>query len=152
MHECNENDSLCKSCEKGYFTDKNGGCSYTINCEISYKGNCIKCINDYILIGKFDSEIKICKSLNSEELKNCEKINIESGFCEKCLENYYLGKGDNKCIKIEYCYESKFGICQKCKEGYYLDKKEEKYKEKTKIFENCMQTIDSKTCDICDEN
>jgi len=150
--ECMENDDLCKNCEIGYFPDKNGGCSYTDNCEISFRGNCIKCIDNYILIGGSNSVIKICKSLNSEDLKNCEKINIEKGFCEKCSDNYFLGKGDNKCIKTKYCYESNFGICEKCNKGYYLDKKEEKCKEQTENFENCLQTIDSKTCEICDEN
>ena len=36
----------------GYYPDENGGCSYTKNCEVSYKGNCIKCKEDFILIGK----------------------------------------------------------------------------------------------------
>ena len=150
--ECNENENKCKTCETGYFPDSNGGCSYTDNCEISYQGNCLKCIDEYILIGASNLEIKICKSLNSEDLKNCEKINKEIGFCEKCIDDYYLGKGDKKCIKTENCYESSFGICKKCIKDYYYDKIEDICKKQNGIFENCIQTIDSKKCDICDDN
>ena len=56
---CNDGDiegELCSKCELGYFPDKNGGCSYTENCKISYKGQCIECENDHVLIG-----LKICK-------------------------------------------------------------------------------------------
>ena len=151
-NECNENKNLCKTCEIGYFPDENGGCSYTGNCEISYQGKCLKCLDDYILIGDNNSNIKICKSLDTEDLKNCNRINIYNGFCEECKEHYYLGKGDNKCIKTENCYESSFGTCKKCINGFYLDKKEEKCKKQNGIFENCQQTIDSNTCNICDDN
>ena len=90
--ECNEEGNLCKTCIDGYFPDENGGCSFTSNCEISYQGNCLKCKNDYILIGEnnyLNNGIKICKSLIIGDLKNCEIINIEKGFCEKCLEGYF---------------------------------------------------------------
>ena len=66
--ECDTNEYLCKICEVGYFPDGNGGCSYTNNCEISYQGNCLKCNYDYILIGALTSNLKWCKSLNSEDL------------------------------------------------------------------------------------
>ena len=150
--ECEQNEFLCNKCEIGYFPDENGGCSYTDNCEISYHGICLECKEEYILIGSSNSSLKICKSLNSQDLKNCAKINRENGTCEECLDNYYLGKGDQKCIKTENCYESIFGTCKKCIKDYYLDKKEEKCLKQKGIFENCMQTIDSKTCDICDDN
>ena len=149
--ECNDSNILCKICENGYFPDENGCCSYTGNCEISYNGKCLKCIDDYILIGGIDTEIKICKSLNSEDLKYCKKINIENGFCEECIEGYHLGKGDNKCLKIEHCYESTFGTCKKCINGYYLNKREEKCIKQEGIFKNCIQSIDNVTCDICED-
>ena len=50
--ECEEDSKLCKICEDGYFPDQNGGCSYTNNCEISSQGQCIKCKDNYILIGE----------------------------------------------------------------------------------------------------
>ena len=37
-HEEIEAVCYCNKCEKGYYPDQNGGCSYTDNCQISYKG------------------------------------------------------------------------------------------------------------------
>ena len=93
--ECDENGKICRKCTEGYFPDENGGCSYTDNCEISYRGECIKCKNDFILIGN-ENNFKICKSLLSKDLKNCKNINITTGFCEECEENYFLNKGDQR--------------------------------------------------------
>ena len=45
--KCDEFDEKCDICENGYFPDNNGGCSYTSNCDISYKGECFKCNKDY---------------------------------------------------------------------------------------------------------
>ena len=36
--ECSEDGKLCKTCDEGYFPDENGGCSYSENWEISFKG------------------------------------------------------------------------------------------------------------------
>ena len=116
--ECNEEGNLCKKCEEGYFPDENGACSYTDNCEISYEGKCIKCIEDFVLIGEifyFGDGLKMCKSINSEDLKNCDRINEEKGTCLTCKEGYYLNSGDKKCSKTLNCYESTFGICKKCR-------------------------------------
>ena len=90
--ECNENGQLCKKCIEGYFPDENGGCSYTDNCEISYYGKCLKCKENYILIGPKEIEeniykndvIKICKPINFGDLKNCEVINQITGLCQTC--------------------------------------------------------------------
>ena len=49
---CNSEGNLCQICEDGYFPDENGACSYTDNCEISEKGKCIKCKDNFILIGE----------------------------------------------------------------------------------------------------
>ena len=122
--ECNEEGNFCNKCEDDYFPDKNGGCSYTDNCEISYKGICQECSIDFILIGiddYFINGVKICKWKESEDLKHCERINIENGVCIFCENDYYLNSGDRKCTKVENCYQSSFDICQKCKEGFYLD-------------------------------
>ena len=107
--ECQDNSHLCKKCEEGYFPDENGGCSYTDNCEIAYKGECIKCKNNYILVGEntylFEGFI-LCKSVYSQDFKNCEEINIRKGICSKCKEGFYLNKIDNRCIGTEHCLES----------------------------------------------
>ena len=147
--ECNEENYLCKKCEEGYFPDNNGGCSYTSNCEISYMGECLKCKINFILIG---IDIKICKSLNSDDLRECENINKRTGLCDSCKEGYYLNIGDKKCISLENCLQSSFGICEKCASNYYLDKKEGKCIEQKGKFENCILSLDGKNCDACYDN
>jgi hypothetical protein len=148
--ECNENGELCKKCLEGYFPDENGGCSYSDNCEISYNGKCLKCKEGYILIG--EEVIKICKSLNFGDLKNCEEINKTTGFCQKCKEGYYLNNGDRKCTHTENCYKSVYDICIKCNKNYYLDKKDNQCKNQSGAFVFCQESVDGKVCDICDDN
>ena len=144
--ECETEEKLCKTCDIGYYPDLNGACSYTDHCKISYKGECIECQEDFILVEKN----KICKSLLSNDFENCKNIDSKNGLCQQCEEGYYLNKGDKKCIKTENCNESMFGICTLCNEGYYLDKKEIKCKAKKGEFLLCRQTIDGESCDLCD--
>ena len=154
-NECIENGSLCKTCQDDYYPDENGGCSYTDNCEISDKGICLECKKDFILIGldaNLKNGIRICKWLNSEDLQNCQKINLSNGVCISCKEGYYLNSGDNKCTQIENCYQSALGLCQKCNQNYYLDKKEKKCLKQEGTFENCKETVDGKTCSLCEDD
>ena len=153
--QCNEEGNLCQVCEEGYFPDRNGGCSYTPNCEISLLGKCLKCNEGFILIGNnqyLTDPLIICKSLNSDDLKNCEIVNTVKGECEKCKDNFYLNEGDKRCIDIENCFESTFGICDKCIKGYYLDKRDNICKKQGEYFSHCQENIDDKTCNICEDS
>ena len=149
--ECTDDQTLCKECGEGYYPDENGGCSYSDNCEVSYNGKCIKCKDNFIFVGMEDS-IQICKSLNSEDLKNCLEISTTKGVCEKCEEGYYLNLGDKKCTKTEHCSESSFGICKKCSNYYYLNKKEEKCVVQGNNFYNCRESLNGDACDACNDN
>ena len=152
--QCNQEGKLCETCESGYFPDEYGGCSYTDNCEISYKGECIKCKEDYILIGENDISkdgIRICKYAISDDFKNCEKIDTNSGKCEKCKEGYYLNELDKKCSTTKNCLESIFGVCQKCKINHYMDRSADECKEKDEFFKNCKESFDGKTCFTCED-
>ena len=152
--ECNQEDNLCKTCGNGYFPDEYGGCSYTSNCEISYRGECLKCRDDYILIGQNNSQlegIRICKSLNSEDFRNCENIDIEKGKCSKCKDGYYLNELYKKCTTTKNCKESIFGVCKNCIFNHYLDKSCDECKLKTDNFKHCKESIDGKTCSICED-
>ena len=150
--ECNEELGLCKKCEDGYFPDENGGCSYTNNCEISDRGECIQCKDDYILVGEntylFEGFI-LCKSIYSPDFKNCEEINLRKGICSKCENGFNLTIIDHRCIETENCLESSFGKCIQCSYNYYLDKSDNKCKKQEDIFVNCKMTIDGKSCDEC---
>ena len=154
--ECNEDGRMCQKCIEGYFPDENGGCSYTDNCKSSYRGTCLECQDDFILIGKDDfyqeNNLKICKSIFSDDLKDCEEIDKSNGFCEKCKEGLYLNSGDKKCSQTENCYESIFDVCKKCNKNLYLDRKDGKCKNQTDIFEHCKESFDGKTCQTCDDD
>ena len=146
--ECDENGKYCLKCEENYFPDKIGGCSYTKNCEYSNKGKCLNCVNGYILFGEQNGP-KICKSKNSEDLKNCKNISPITGLCEECKEGFNLNPGDFKCIEIKNCYESSFGICTSCDVGYHLNKKKEKCEKTIDTLFFCKQTLDEINCDLC---
>ena len=145
--ECSEEGNLCKSCDEGYFPDENGACSYSDNCEISFQGKCLKCQKDYVL----NNNIGLCKSINSEDFKNCKKTSSD-GFCQECDEDYYLDEGDKRCTTTKNCSESSFGICTKCVSGYYLDKKNKQCKKQKDSFINCKLSTDGKSCDVCDDD
>ena len=149
--ECNKEGNLCESCELGYFPDNNGGCSYTANCEISYNGECLKCAENFILLGE-QNKFKICKYSLLDDYKNCNNINNINGFCKTCEENYYLTKNDYKCVETNYCLESSLGICKKCIKGYYLDKRKDICIKQENNFLNCKITIDGKYCEECDDD
>jgi hypothetical protein len=148
--ECNEFGDTCKICEEGLFPDDNAGCSYSYNCKLSYKGECFECEDNSILIG--ENNLKICKSLLSQDFKNCQEIDREKGVCQRCEEGYFLSEGDRRCTKTENCLEAIFGSCISCKESFYLDKREELCINKIDTdFLLCKQTLDGQSCDICND-
>ena len=151
-NECSPEGNLCKICENGYFPDEIGGCTYTDNCEVSKKGQCIKCKENYALIGVedyYNGGLKICKYLYLEELKNCDSFYMSNGICYYCKKGFYLNSGDKKCINTEHCYESSNDVCKKCDNGYYLDKIDNKCKIQNGLFNHCKES-DGETCILCD--
>jgi len=154
-NECSVQGNKCEKCVEGYFPDENGGCSYTPYCDISERGECLKCLENYILIGEspyHSGNMIICKSLNSEDFKNCEEIDNERGVCSKCAENYYLNSVDFRCTKTQNCSESIFEVCTKCDKGFYFNKKENKCIKKDKNFIYCKETLDGVNCATCDDD
>ena len=148
--ECDIEGGLCRKCEIGYYPDKNGGCSYTEHCNISNKGECMECENNFILIGK-DFELKICKNKDIDDFKNCKDIDKEKGICQTCEEGYYLNTGDKKCSRIENCNESIYGNCVSCYIGYFLNKKNNTCLLKINNFLYCKESLDGENCELCDE-
>ena len=153
--KCNSEGKICEKCEEGYFPDENGGCSYSNNCDISLNGECLICKEGFILIGQQFSlikELKICKSINSDDLKNCKRINTIKGICVECEPGFYKNIGDNRCTKTENCYESVFGVCLKCNDYYYLNKLEDKCIVQNDYLSHCLESLDGKRCSLCEEN
>ena len=147
-NECDLEGKLCKTCEENYYTDENGGCTYSAGCEISYNGECLKCKDGFILIGK-ENEFRFCKSLSIDNYKHCENINTETGLCNYCENGYFLTSEDKKCIKTDNCKESIYGNCITCNNGYYYNKREDKCVLKEYNLAYCKESIDGKECDVC---
>ena len=145
---CSEDSKICSSCEEGYFPDKIGGCSFIPNCKESYRGKCLNCVENFVLIG-YKENFQICKSIYSDDLKHCSNYSLQTGLCFQCEEGFYLNKGDYKCSETNYCFESIYGICSSCIEGYYLNKKENKCEKEDENFINCKETLDGKNCEEC---
>ena len=148
--KCDNNEELCQICDDGFIPDENGGCTYSLNCKISYKGECIECKKNFFKIGN-KGEIQICKSIFSEDLSHCLSITYETGLCNFCYWGYYL-TSNHQCSLIQNCQESLFGNCITCKNGFYYDKFNETCKTKYDDFTYCRQALDNITCDICDKN
>ena len=150
--QCSSSSNLCQTCDDGFFPDNNGGCSFIQNCDVSENGNCKKCIENYALIYSGNIYME-CKSMDSEELLNCEEYD-NYGHCLKCKENYYLNVGDKKCSNTENCLKSTKGICDICDYNFYLNKFNktnylcESNKEKNEFF-HCSVSEDGKNCDVC---
>ena len=148
--KCDNKAELCQICDEGFIPDENGGCTYSLNCKISYKGECIECKKNFFKIGQ-KGGIQICKSIFSEDLSHCLSITYETGLCNFCEWGLFLTE-NHQCDKIQNCQESLFGNCITCKNGFYFDKLNETCKRKNDNFTYCRQTLDNKTCDICDRN
>ena len=145
--ECNFDSKLCITCDEGLFPDENGGCAFANNCKISQNGECLECIDNFILI----QNSNFCKYKYSDDLLNCETIDVNTGLCSLCENNYYLNIGDKHCTKTENCLKSTFGNCEECISGFYLNKAEDECKEETIELKGCKISLDGKNCDECKE-
>ena len=145
--ECDEKGEICDYCEKGFFADINGGCSYTEYCDISDNGVCLKCDKDFYLIG--NSQFSFCKYKALFDFMYCEKINFGTGKCEICENPFQLSVSDGKCVETKNCAQSTYGVCDKCLAGYYLDKTDDKCKKYDEKFYNCLISLDGETCNQC---
>ena len=114
---------------------------------INFLLHCIH-YNNFVLYEKAG----ICKSINSEDFKNCKKINKAIGLCEECNDNYYLNEEDKRCTTTKNCAESSLGECTKCISGFYLDKENKECKQQIDNFINCQISNDGKICDLCNDD
>lgn len=144
-------DETCEECDGSHYPDETGGCALTENCEVSINGKCIKCSEDFLLLGS-ENNIKICKSLYSSDLKNCQFVNKETGLCDTCEKGFFLTQSDKRCVEIENCFEAEFGVCSKCIDNFFLNKKLDKCQRINRNFTHCEESVDGKTCDKCQKD
>ena len=148
--ECNQGSTLCQKCENEYLPDNNGGCALTDNCEVSYRGECQICKQNYNLVNEGKPYLE-CKAKPKEEDLYCKKFDKE-GICTECVDNYFLTHGNKKCSKVFYCNYVQDNECTECIRGYYLDKKDNNIcKPYNENFFYCKESIDGKKCSLCQE-
>ena len=144
---CNEEETLCAYCEPGFYPDQIGACSNTNNCETSYRGKCLTCINDFILI----EDPGFCKSLNTEDLKNCINISNKKWYLPWMQRRIYFKCGRPKMLRYRILLWINIWYLRFLFRWiYYLDKQNDKCKEVE--IPNCKRTLDTKNCDECNDN
>lgn len=114
----------CDWCETGYFFNGEicSKCDHmedTITCTKCHeKGYCFECASGYRLVNQGGMRAN-CVTCNDA---NCDQCNTELGYCEKCLDGYYLDKNDYSCQPCG-------GACQKCDSQYKCTQCDEKVSE-----------------------
>ena len=117
MIYCKEslNGKICEICDDYYHLTDDYRCMKTNFCSKSEIFECKECKKGYYL-----AENKAC-SIS----ENCHETDFETGYCNNCLEGYYLDLRDRKCKSNKDDDNYNFckivdGICISCEEGYYL--------------------------------
>ena len=92
-------------------------------------------------------------------LYKCALASEDGESCNECINNYYLGIEDNKCVNTEGCLLSDENHkCLGCDKGYCLNKKnslcfynDEIEEEFEKIYYKCIETNENGTaCEKCE--
>ena len=137
----------CKTCQNGYYNNLTDG-----NCYSNQEDNAQK----YCLI--FDEKCEQCidylylsEDFKCTTSKNCSESYL--GNCTKCIDGYYLGKLDNKCIDVENCVKSDFfNFCEECDDGFFLNGFEECVDDDTNDskYKNCkIVPYSTEECSEC---
>ena len=144
-----------------YELSQNATCPiYCKHCKENQK--CIKCKNDYVLVGNYNEEKVECFEENfvingyyqSENntyykcMENCENC-LDGQSCEKCMDGYHYS--NNKCI--ENCKEyDQYGICSKCAENFGFNKTDKTECINIDLFQNYFTTDGGISYYPCNEN
>jgi len=128
------------------------------NCKFSDSlgHKCEYCKDDYYL----NYTYSLCYD-NSEYgmLYKCALASEDGDSCIECVQNYYFGIEDKKCVNTDGClFSDENHVCSKCDEGWCLNMKDslcyyndEIKEEKDKIFYKCIKTNEEGTaCAICE--
>ena len=154
----------CIECENNYYFDpKENKCLLGINqyknCKTSDLNNnkfCKECKDDFYL----STPDKMCYN-NTEKglLYKCAVSTKDGNECSKCINNYFVGVKDKKCVKTENCAISENeNKCIECDDYLCLDVKKQTCEtnywapdnDEQKIYVNCNKTNEEGTeCEIC---
>ena len=155
----------CVQCQDGYYFDPSTNqCLLAVNqyknCKKShlYYKYCEICNIDFY----FSTPDQMCFSnIDEGPLYKCAVSTDDGTKCSKCVYDYFAGKKDLKCSKIEGCAISENeNKCIECDEDYCLDVKKQicidnywaPENEEEKIYFNCIKTNDEGTeCEVCND-
>ena len=152
----------CIECENDYYFDSNKKlCLQAINqyknCKkTSSNEYCEECKDNFYL----SVQDKICYNNTEENIFYKCFISTDNGTeCLYCIDNYFIGKKDLKCSKIEGCAISENeNKCIECDEYLCLNVKKQTCvrnnwapeNDEQKIYVNCNKTNEEGTeCEIC---
>jgi hypothetical protein len=164
IEHCIYSDTIdrCIECEDGYyFNKKTNNCEEEEelfkNCKLSDGADCSECKRNYYL----DLDNRTCiDNTQKGPFYKCAFGYTEEGYCNECIEGYYIGSLDMKCSLIEDCRISENeNTCIECDEYLCLDVKKgicvlNYYIEKEEdiIYVNCIKTNKEGTaCETCME-
>ena len=123
------NNNECIECEDGFYYEReNKTCKKAIgnftNCKANsyYKSKkCSICKDNYYL----SLPDYLCyDNTKKGPFYKCQISNDNGKFCQFCVKEYFVGRLDFKCSKVEGCLKSKNeNECLECEDSYCLDKK-----------------------------
>jgi len=155
----------CNECEDSYYMDiKNNICVESKDNFINCKKNscdspeqCSICKKDYYL-SQYDY---LCYDNTSPgPFYKCEITDYKGEKCINCVDEYYIGRDDANCTKIEGCLRSlDENTCLECDDYYCLDNKgnctDNSYviNEDLKYYFRCKQLNEQGSkCEICEHD
>ena len=155
----------CNECEDSYYMDiKNNICVESKDNFINCKKNscdspeqCSICKKDYYL-SQYDY---LCYDNTSPgPFYKCEITDYKGDKCINCVDEYYIGRDDANCTKIEGCLRSlDENTCLECDDYYCLDNKgnctDNSYviNEDLKYYFRCKQLNEQGSkCEICEHD
>ncbi|CAD8189469.1 unnamed protein product [Paramecium pentaurelia] len=147
--------TYCNKCNDGYQSTENKQCSLDDkNCLLFNQDLtiCLKCLNDYILIGKKCEfcPIKFCST--------CGDSQIFKKICSQCQSGYVKGSNALSCIgqcesqtsTMTNCVSCSNSTCSKCSDGYFINP-QGKCTACSAKYASCEQCIINK-CTSCSNN
>ena len=153
---------ICNECEDGYYFDTiNNICNLAkdnfTHCKknsIYSSDHCALCKNDFYLSNK---DYLCYDNTSPGPFYKCEIGNYLNDKCIICIDEYFIGKIDSKCSKVEGCIESfDENTCIECDDYYCINNKgncTENYyviNEEMKYYFRCKKLNEEGTkCELC---
>jgi hypothetical protein len=105
----------CETCNDYYFLSDDKKCMRANHCSKTDEFNCIECNQGFFL-----AENNACSYTD-----NCHSSDFETGYCDECIDGFYLDLKDRICKSNQKENDFKFckevnGYCTQCEKGYFM--------------------------------